>query len=149
MRLVVIDLIPALLSWEGRDLSRDPQVAPDAAAALGDLFVRFRMAGVVDAASETSGSQLRDHLGRNELLDYFDMVGTTAEFGPTMSPRVMRRIVRVLGGPDDRTLLVTARPELIQSFSRSRIPLVMTTMAEFGTVVEVIEGLLGGGRINP
>jgi hypothetical protein len=61
----------------------------------------------------------------------------------------MRRIVRVLGGPDDRTLLVTGRSELIEPFSRSRIPLVITTMAEFGSVVEVVDSLLGGGRINP
>ena len=147
MRLVVIDLIPALLSWEGRDRSDPPAVAPDAATALAEMFSRFRIAGVVDAAADRSGTEMRDHLG--ELIDYFDMVGTTAEFGPVLSPRVMRRILRAMGGPDDRALLVTGRRHLVEEFSRARIPAVHTGPAGFADVPEAVESLLGGGRVTP
>lgn len=149
MRLVVIDLIPALLSWEGRDRSDPPAVAPDATGALEELFARFRIAGVVDAASATTGDELREHLARGEVLDFFDMVGTTAEFGPELSPRVMRRILRALGGPDERTLLVTGRRHLVDAFARSRIPVVYTGFADFSTVPDTVESLLGGGRVTP
>lgn len=148
MRLVVIDLIPALLSWEGRDRSGPPAVAPDAVTALDRLYPRFRIAGVVDAASVTPGIELRDHLARGEILDYFDMVGTTAEFGPELSPRVLRRILRALGAPDERTLLVTGRRHLAAGFSRSRVPVVFTAFEEFAGVPEAVESLLGG-RVNP
>jgi len=149
LRLVVIDLIPALLSWEGRDRSGPPAVAPDAASALEELFARFRIAGVVDAASATPGSELREHLGRGEILDFFDMVGTTAEFGPELSPRVMRRILRALGGPDERTVLVTGRRHLVDAFARSRIPVLYTGFTDFAAVPEAVETLLGGGRVTP
>lgn len=149
MRLVVIDLIPALLSWEGRDRSKEPSVAPDAAAALGEMFVRFRIAGVVDAAAEATGSEMRDHLARSDLAEFFDMVGTTAEFGPQISPRVIRRLIRALGGPDDRTLLITGRHQVLDQFARSRIPVIFTTMDEFSAVPDAVEALLGGGRVNP
>ncbi|HSM01731.1 MAG TPA: hypothetical protein VK960_04710 [Acidimicrobiia bacterium] len=149
MRLVVIDLIPALLSWEGRDRSGPPAVAPDAASALEKLFARFRIAGVVDAASATPGHELRDHLAGGEVLDYFDMVGTTAEFGPELSPRVMRRLLRALGGPDERTLLVTGRRHLADGFARSRIPVVYTDFADFASIPETVESILGAGRVTP
>jgi len=149
MRLVVIDLIPALLSWEGRDRFQEPVVAPEAATTLGELFVRYRLAGVVDAAAEITGSELRDHLVRDDLAEFFDMVGTTAEFGPSVSPRVVRRLVRVLGSPDQRTLVVTGRRSLVDQFTRSRIPVVFSTMAEFHAVPDAVDAWLGGGRINP
>jgi phosphoglycolate phosphatase-like HAD superfamily hydrolase len=124
-------------------------VAPEAATALDRLFSRYRIAGIVDAASVTPGTELRDHLARGEILDYFDMVGTTAEFGPELSPRVLRRILRALGGPDERTLLVTGRRHLVAGFGGSRVPVVYTAFEDFAAVPEAVESLLGGGRVNP
>ena len=147
MRLVLIDLIPALLSWEGRDRSELPAVAPDAATALAELFSRFRIAGIVDAAANRPGPELREALG--DLIDYFDMVGTTAEFGPVLTPRVLRRILRTMGGPDERACLVTGREHLVGEFTRARIATVHTGFADFAAVPNAVESMLGGGRVTP
>jgi len=149
VRPIVVDLIPALLSWEGRDLSGEPDVAPEAGDALGRIYERYRLAGLVDAAAEITGRHLRDHLLTAGLADLFDMIGTTSEFGPVLTPRVLRKVIRTLGGPDDRTVLVTARQGLAQDFRGSRVPVVLTSQEEFGSVPEKVEALLGGGRVDP
>ncbi len=146
MRLVVIDLIPALLSWEGRDRSSDPDVPPDAAHALDHVYSRFRIAGIADAEETTA--DLRARLEQADLAHWFDGVTTSAEFGPAVSPRVVRRIVRAMGGPDDRTVLVTAREHLVKPFGAARIPVVLTSQSDFGGVPAAVSELLDG-RVNP
>jgi FMN phosphatase YigB (HAD superfamily) len=146
VRLVVIDLIPALLSWEGRDRSSDPDVPPEAAHALDHVYSRFRIAGIADARESTA--DLRTHLEREDLAVYFDSVATCAEFGPAVSPRVVRRVVAAMGGPDDRTVFVTAREHLVASFGAARIPVVFTSQQDFAGVPIAVEELLDG-RVNP
>jgi len=146
VRLVVIDLIPALLSWEGRDRSSDPDVPADAAHALEHVYSRFRIAGIADAGETTA--DLRTRLEQADLAPWFDGVTTSAEFGPEVSPRVVRRFVRAMGGPDDRTVLVTARERLVKPFRMARIPVVLTSQADFAAVPIAVAELLDG-RVNP
>ena len=146
MRLVVIDLIPALLSWEGRDRSTEPTMPPDAAHSLEHLYSRFRIAGIADA--DESSSVLRTHLERDDLAGLFESIATTAEFGPVVSPRVIRRVVAALGGPDNRTALVTGREHLVKTFRAARIPVVLTTHDSFAAVPDAVFDLLLG-RVNP
>ena len=58
MQLVIIDLVPALLSWEGRDSSGPPEAAAGALGVVGDLFTHFRLTAVADGSS----------LGRSKAL---------------------------------------------------------------------------------
>lgn len=146
MRLVVIDLIPALLSWEGRDRSSDPALPEDAAHILEHVYSRFRIVGIADA--EESSSTLRAHLEREDLAPLFEAISTTAEFGPAVSPRVVRRVVAALGGPDNRTALVTARESLVAPFRGERIPVILTTQHEFAMVPDAVFDALEG-RVNP
>jgi len=146
VRLVVIDLIPALLSWEGRDRSSDPDLPPDAAHALEHVYSRFRIAGIADA--HHSSSELRAHLEREDLALFFDSIATSAEFGPVVSPRVVRRVASALGGPDDRIAFVTAREHLADAFGAGRIPVVLTTQQDFAGIPEAVSELLDG-RVNP
>jgi hypothetical protein len=146
VRLVVIDLIPALLSWEGRDRSSDPDVPPDAAHTLEHLYGWFRIVGIADAGE--SSTELRSHLEREDLAVFFESISTSAEFGPRVSPRVVRRVVAALGGPDDRTALVTSREHLVAAFGAARIPVVFTSQEEFAGVPDAVAALLDG-RVSP
>jgi FMN phosphatase YigB (HAD superfamily) len=146
VRLVVIDLIPALLSWEGRDRSSDPDVPPDAAHALEHVYGRYRIAGIADADETTA--DLRARLEQADLAVWFDGVTTSAEFGPEVSPRVVRRVVHAMKGPDDRTVLVTAREHLVTAFGAARIPVVLTSQKDFAGVPAAVFDLLDG-RVNP
>lgn len=144
--LVVVDLIPALLSWEGRDLSSDPDVAPGAEPALEHLFAHYRLAAVADAG--VSGANLRAVLHQEGLGGLFESVGTSADFGPAVSPRVLRRIASTVGVTADRLVLVTARDQLIDAMIAARIAVVHTTHDDFehvpAAVIELIEG-----RVSP
>lgn len=146
MHLVVIDLIPALLSWEGRDRSSEPSVATDAVGALEHLSSHFGIAGVADAG-HTSKS-LRTHLEREHLAVYFESVGTSAEFGPTVSPRIVRRLARAIRLDVRELVVVTARPQIASGMKASRIRTVLTRHHEFGNVDEAVEALLSG-RVSP
>jgi hypothetical protein len=146
VRLVVVDLIPALLSWEGRDRSSEPSMPPEVGDTIDHLYSHFRIAGIADA--HESSAELRAHLQREDLAAYFESIATSAEFGPLVSPRVVRRVVASLGGPDDRTALVTAREHLLASFGAARIPVILTTQEDFAAVPDAVFDVLSG-RVNP
>ena len=48
MHLVFLDLVPLLLSWEGRGPDEAPEVPPGAAEMLEEVFADFRIAGIGD-----------------------------------------------------------------------------------------------------
>lgn len=146
MRLVVIDLIPALLSWEGRNRSSEPDLPQEAAHALEHLYARFRIAGIADARE--SSAVLRALLEREDLAVFFESIATSAEFGPVVSPRVVRRVLAALGGPDERTALVTAREHLVAPFGAARIPVILTTQEGFMGVPDAVAEVLDG-RVSP
>lgn len=143
MRFVVIDVIPALLSWEGRDRSGPPTVAPDAAEAIPHLYAHYRLIGITDAG--TASLELRAALEGENLGQFFDSIATTAGLGPEVSPRVIRRLIRTTG---DGPIVVTAREPLARSLSRNRIGVVLTNQEEFGAVPEAIASLIAG-RVSP
>ena len=146
MHLVVIDLIPALLSWEGRDRSGEPSVAAGAAAALEHLASHFGITGMSDAGR--TSSRLRAHLERDGLESYFESVGTCAEFGPTVSARVVRRLASSIKLRMRDLVVITARPGVAADLRSSRIRTVLTTHDTFNTVDDAVEALLNG-RATP
>lgn len=141
MNLVVVDLIPALLSWQGRGLSGDPDVAPEAAHALGHLFDAFEMVGAADAV--TTSSFLRRHLEAADLAGYFDTVVTSAEHGPRLTARAIRRIIRA-AAPREKGIVVTARPGLAADLRSSRMAVVLTTHQDFESVIDEVFDIADG-----
>jgi len=119
---------------------------PDAAHSLEHLYSRFRIAGIADA--DESSAALRAALERDDLAALFESITTTAEFGPAVSPRVVRRVVAALGGPDNRTALVTGRAHLVKAFRAARIPVILTEQESFAAVPDAVFDVLFG-RINP
>jgi hypothetical protein len=146
MHLVVIDLIPALLSWEGRDRSGEPLVATDAAGALEHLASHWAVTGVADA--HHGSSHLRALLEREALDGYFESVGSAAEFGPLVSARVVRRLAAALKVRTRELVVVTARPSVAADMRINRIRCVLTSHAEFGSVDSAVEAMLSG-RVTP
>ncbi len=67
-------------------------------------------------------------------------------FGPTVTPRVVRKIARALGA-EGRTIAVTARPRLADALYRAGIPVVLVD----GPLDEVGEAVrrMASGRVNP
>jgi hypothetical protein len=145
VHLVIVDVIPALLSWEGRDISGEPDLAPGAAHALGHLFDAFQMIGVADAA--TTSAFLRRHLDQQEVAGYFDVVVTSAEHGPVLAARAIRRIIRT-AAPKERGVVVTARPRLAEEVRRARMAVVLTEHADFETVPDAVFDI-ADGRVTP
>lgn len=143
MRFVVIDVVPALLSWEGRDRADPPSIAPDAATAIPHLHAHQRLVAVADAG--ISRLELALAIDAEGLASYFDSITTTAGLGPTLTPRVVRRMIHSHdGGP----IVVTARPGLARSLSRSRMSVVLTRQEEFGAVPDAVAQLVAG-RVSP
>ncbi len=141
MRLVVVDVIPALLSWEGRDAS---EAAPNALEVLDDLFSSFRLAAITE--SDRAGVELREVLDLAGLSGFFDSIGTAAGFGPAVTPRVVRRIAEGLGVDPDLVIVVTARPALAEALQRARITTVLTEGPEAfdqvpATIADLIDDL--------
>lgn len=145
MHLVVLDLIPALLSWEGRDLSEEPDVAPEAAHALGHLFDAFEMIGAADA--RITSAFLRRHLEAADLAGYFDIVVTSAEHGPVLTARAIRRIIRT-AAPKEKGIVITARPGLAADLRASRTAVAFTTHEDFESVIDDVFDI-AEGRAQP
>lgn len=145
MHLVLIDLIPALLSWEGRDRSGDPDVAPGAVHALGHLYDRFQMIGIADAGITTA--TLRTHLEREGLFVYFDAVTTTAAHGPDVGTRTVRRLAGA-AAPGERPIVVTGRTAVAEAMRRGRIAVVVTRHEDFEGVPDAVFEI-ADGRVNP
>ena len=145
MHLVVIDLIPALLSWEGRDRSAALTIAPDGVEAVAHLRSHYRLIGLTDA--DSTSAVIRRTLEDNRIAEFFDSVGTSVGFGPTLNPRVIRRVARMARSANP-VVFVTGRQHLARSMSRSRVGVVLTNRAEFGGVPEAVASLLTG-RVSP
>lgn len=147
MHLVLLDLIPLLLSWEGSDPGEAPTVPAAAGEMLEQVFPDFRIAGICDG--DHTGLDLRRALEDAELDGYFDFVGTSAEFGPEVSPRVVRRLARVLGFPVEQVAVVTARAGLAEALQQAGLAVVHVEGAEgVGAIPQALDALYSG-YFNP
>ena len=146
MRLVVVDLIPALLSWEGGRDATDPLVPLGAVETVEHLFSHYRLAAIADAG--WSGHDLRRLLEDEGLGGLFESVGTSADFGPAVSPRVVRRLASTVGVIADRVVIVTARRDVARRMSANGIAVVHTTQDTFEHVPQAIAELIGD-RFSP
>jgi len=144
MRFVLIDLVPALLSWEGRDFYAPAEARPGALELVYDLFTDFRLAAVTDG--DQPASAVRDALERLDLAAYFDSVGTSSVFGPLVTPRVIRRISTSIGGAG-HTIVLTARPGLAKAVHHSGIP-VVTVESDLAEASKAVRRM-AFGRVNP
>lgn len=143
MRFIVIDVIPALLSWEGRDRSLQPVVAPEAEEAIAHLHAHHRLVAITDAG--ISRLELADALDVAGVGVFFDSITTSAGLGPRLTPRIVRRIIHTHG---DGPIVVTGREGLARSLSRSRIGVVLTSRDDFGAVPDAVASLVAG-RVSP
>ncbi|MFH1330971.1 MAG: HAD family hydrolase [Actinomycetota bacterium] len=138
-----LDLVPLLLSWEGCSPHEAPAVPSGAAEMLEQVFANFRIAGIGDGAH--TGLGLRRALEDTELDAFFDFIGTSAEFGPTVSPRVVRRLARLLGFDADQVVVITGRPDLAEALRRARLAVVHVEGPEGVAVIpEALEALYSG-----
>ena len=144
MRFVIIDLIPALLHWEGRDSYDLATARPFARELIASLFPDFRLAAITDG--DHPASDVREALERLDMAAFFESVGTSSVFGPKVTPRVVRRISRAIGGAG-HTIIVTARPALVDGLRRAGIPTVLAgdDLLQVSTAVRQ----MAHGRISP
>lgn len=132
-RLVIIDLIPALLQ-EGRDAL---EVRDGATDMLERLFSRHRLAAITDAGDHGDMRKLLDDV---ELDGWFESIGTTVEFGPVISPTVVRRLCSTIGVTPDRAAVVTARPEVGERLRRGGIRTLVIAGPEDLDALDVLRG---------
>jgi FMN phosphatase YigB (HAD superfamily) len=143
MQLVILDLVPLLLSWEKSAPGEGPAVPASAGEMLEAVFPDFRIAGLGDG--NHTGLDLRRALEDAELDGFFDFVGTSAEFGPVVSPRVVRRLARVLGFPAEQVVLVTARAELAGVLQAAGLAVVQVEGEEgVAAIPQALESLYSG-----
>lgn len=143
MRFLIIDLVPALLRWE--DTDDDPDVAEGAEETLEQLHARFRLAGITDG--NRPGSEIRNALQRSGIGDFFESVGTSADFGPSVSPQVIQRLATTVGAASTSVLVVTARPTLADALGRRAIATVLLGPAGFAGLPDQLR--MGAGPLNP
>jgi len=147
VHLVLLDLVPLLLSWEQSDPGEPPAVPDAAGGMLEQVFPDFRIAGLADG--DHTGLDLRRALEDAELDGYFDFIGTSAEFGPAVSPRVVRRLARVLGFPAEQVVVVTARAGLAEALQQASLAVVHVEGAEgVAAIPQALEALYTG-YFNP
>lgn len=138
-----LDLVPLLLSWEGRSPQEAPDVPPGAVEMLDEVFADFRIAGIADGA--LTGVALRRALEDAELDIYFDFIGTSAEFGPAVSPRVVRRLARLLGFDLDQVVVITARPALAEALRLAHLAVIHVEGPEgVAAIPEALEAIYSG-----
>jgi len=143
VQLVLLDLIPLLLSWEKSAPGEGPTVPASSAEMLGAVFPDFRIAGLGDG--DHTGLDLRRALEDAELDGFFDFVGTSAEFGPVVSPRVVRRLARVLGFPAEQVVVVTARTELADALQAAGLAVIQVEGDEgVAAIPQALEALYSG-----
>ncbi len=143
MQLVLLDLVPLLLAWEKSAPGEGPAVPAPAGEMLEAIFPDFRIAGLGDG--DHTGLDLRRALEDAELDGFFDFIGTSAEFGPVVSPRVVRRLARVLGFPVEQVVVVTARAELAEALQAAGLAVVHVEGAEgIAAVPQALEALYSG-----
>jgi FMN phosphatase YigB (HAD superfamily) len=143
VHLVVLDLVPLLLSWETTAPGAAPAVVASAGEMLEQVFPDFRIAGISDG--DHTGLDLRRALEDAELDGYFDFIGTSAEFGPAVSVRVVRRLARVLGFPLEQVVVVTARASLADALQQAGLAVIQATgEAGVAAVPQALEALYSG-----
>lgn len=147
MHLVLLDLIPMLLSWDPSGPGEASAVPASAADMLAQVFPDYRVAGISDG--NLTGLDLRRALEDAALDGYFDFIGTSAEFGPEVSPRVVRRLARVLGFTLEQVVVITARAQLADSLQRSGLAVIHVEGEEgVGAIPQALEALYSG-RFSP
>jgi hypothetical protein len=145
VRLLILDLAPALLSWEGREETDEPEVADGALQALEHLYARYRLAAIADG--DRPGSELRWSLERAGLGGFFESVGTSADFGPAVSPQVIRRIASTVGAIATSVLVVTARSAIAETLGRNGIATMVLGPEGIAGLPEQLR--MGAGPLNP
>ena len=140
---MLLDLVPLLLSWEGRPPGESPGVPASAGEMLEAVFPDFRIAGLGDG--DRTGLDLRRALEDAELDGFFDFVGTSAEFGPVVSPRVVRRLARALGFSPEQVVVVTARAELADALQANGLAVVHVEGEEgVAAIPQALDALYSG-----
>jgi FMN phosphatase YigB (HAD superfamily) len=140
---VLLDLVPLLLSWEGPPPGESPGVPASAGEMLEAVFPDFRIAGLGDG--DRTGLDLRRALEDAELDGFFDFVGTSAEFGPVVSPRVVRRLARALGFSPEQVVVVTARAELADALQANGLAVVHVEGEEgVAAIPQALDALYSG-----
>ena len=143
MQLVLLDLVPLLLSWEKSAPGEGPAVPSSAVEVLEAIFPDFRIAGLGDG--DHTGLDLRRALEDADLDGYFDFVGTSAEFGPVVSPRVVRRLARALGFTTEQVVMVTARAKLADALQAAGLAVVHVEGEEgVAAIPQALEALYSG-----
>jgi FMN phosphatase YigB (HAD superfamily) len=143
VQLVLLDLVPLLLSWEGHSPGESPGVPASAGEMLEAVFPDFRIAGLGDG--DHTGLDLRRALEDAELDGFFDFVGTSAEFGPVVSPRVVRRLARALGFSPEQVVVVTARAELADALQANGLAVVHVEGEEgVAAIPQALDALYSG-----
>ena len=144
---MLLDLVPLLLSWEGRPPGESPGVPASAGEMLEAVFPDFRIAGLGDG--DHTGLDLRRALEDAELDGFFDFVGTSAEFGPVVSPRVVRRLARALGFSPEQVVVVTARAELADALQANGLAVVHVEGEEGVAAIPQTLDALSSGYFSP
>ena len=144
---MLLDLVPLLLSWEGRPPGESPGVPASAGEMLEAVFPDFRIAGLGDG--DRTGLDLRRALEDAELDGFFDFVGTSAEFGPVVSPRVVRRLARALGFSPEQVVVVTARAELADALQANGLAVVHVEGEEGVAAIPQALDALSSGYFSP
>lgn len=140
MRLIIIDLVPAVLEWK----DGDTEISPGAAATLEQLYPRFRIAGVTDA--DRPGSEIRRQLEEAGLAGYFETVSTSADFGPTVSPQVVIRIGTTVGAGSG-ALFVTARSRIAEALGKRAVATLLLGPEGIAGLPEQLR--MDAGPLNP
>jgi hypothetical protein len=140
--LIIVDVNPALLTWEGRD-AYGAEASPRAHDTLDELFGRFRLVAVTDG--NIAATEVRRAVESTGLEGFFENVGTTALYGPFLTPRVVRRIAAEGGVRITEVILVTAREQIAEAMRAARIAVILTEgPAGFASVPEAIDEITDG-----
>ncbi len=145
MRLIIVDVFPALLFGEGREPS-GYEVPDGAAEVLDHLYQLYRLAAIADAVHTASGIQ--EALEVHDLAVFFESIGTSADFGPAVSPRVVRRLITTIRVPVTQVAVVTGRKHLAEQLRLGRFAVILTEAPDgFLGVPEAMEAIENGKLI--
>lgn len=88
---------------------------------------------------------IRSVLDVNGLAEVFESLGTSAGYGPTVSPRVIRRLAGDLGVPTRQVIVVTARERVATRLRTAHIATVLIGGPEdFADVPDIVADLTEG-----
>jgi hypothetical protein len=144
VRLIVVDVVPALLRW-GDD--GQPEVAADAVETMDALYDDYALAALADA--DRPLSHLRRALEDAGLAEVFESIATSVSFGPQVTPVVVRRLARASGAGAGQVLVATGRPRLADALRRAGIPVVAVTGPDGIAGLPAALEEPGSGPFNP